>query len=75
MLATEGHFCITQPCDYITQRLRRNMKSMCSLAISSSCNIKTSKPDPHPGCVCSVIATKAAVPLVYVPLEGVSSKW
>jgi hypothetical protein len=25
--------------------------------------------------LCSVIATKAAVPLVYVPLEGVSSKW
>jgi hypothetical protein len=25
--------------------------------------------------LCRVIATKAAVPLVYVPLEGVSSKW
>lgn len=25
--------------------------------------------------LCSVVATKAAVPLVYVPLEGVSSKW
>lgn len=39
------------------------------------CRAMPQHSDTSPADACSVIATKAAVPLVYVPLEGVSSKW
>ena len=29
----------------------------------------------HLTCACRVIASQAAVPLIYVPLEAVASKW
>ena len=31
--------------------------------------------DPDPATLCRVIASQAAVPLVYVPIEAVASKW
>ena len=62
-----GCYCMIPPCS------RRTLLVLSCRSIVSPVNLLCTHLLPVR--LCSVIATKAAVPLVYVPLEGVSSKW